>query len=156
MNLPNSEATHSTPDQPVELRAHHLLCALTYSGKGYGTSFTRTFDDLIARLTQRQLIKLTARPDALCRSGQNCNQCELHKSACRDHKAMLQIATLLTLDELPSLLQLDSKTIDTLRAAFACGEIRAACHGCTWRDYCTAVSDGGYLRARLHPIENAP
>ncbi len=35
----------------VRLRAHHLLCLLTYVGKGYSEAFVRRADALAARLS---------------------------------------------------------------------------------------------------------
>ncbi len=34
----------------VRLRAHHLLCLLTYVGKGYTPAFTANYDAVVARL----------------------------------------------------------------------------------------------------------
>ena len=34
----------------VRLRAHHLLCLLTYVGKGYSPAFTANYDKMVKRL----------------------------------------------------------------------------------------------------------
>ena len=34
----------------VRLRAHHLLCLLTYVGKGYSPAFTANYDKVVRRL----------------------------------------------------------------------------------------------------------
>ena len=43
-------ARPSRPPMTVRLRAHHLLCLLTYVGKGYSPAFTANYDAIAGRL----------------------------------------------------------------------------------------------------------
>ena len=42
----------------LALRAHHLLCMLTYAGRGYSPDFVRNFDHMNDR-TRRSLGSMT-------------------------------------------------------------------------------------------------
>jgi len=50
----------------IRLRPHHLLCMLTYAGRGYTPRFTSGMDDLIARLGGGAEILLVEGPDDIC------------------------------------------------------------------------------------------
>ena len=50
----------------VALRAHHLLCMLTYVGKGYSAEFAHNFDGLASRLAAGEEVLLVEGPDAIC------------------------------------------------------------------------------------------
>ena len=50
----------------VRLRAHHLLCMLTYVGKGYTQSFTVNYDRVAERLNRGEEIEIVAGPDDIC------------------------------------------------------------------------------------------
>lgn len=50
----------------LALRAHHLLCMLTYAGRGYSPDFVRNFDHITARLAAGAPITLVHGPDAIC------------------------------------------------------------------------------------------
>ena len=50
----------------IRLRPHHLLCMLTYAGRGYTPRFTSGMDDLIHRLGQGEEILLIEGPDDIC------------------------------------------------------------------------------------------
>jgi len=50
----------------IRLRPHHLLCMLTYAGRGYTPRFTSGMDDLIARLGGGEEILLIDGPDDIC------------------------------------------------------------------------------------------
>ncbi len=50
----------------VRLRAHHLLCMLTYVGKGYSPAFVENYEVIAARLSAGEEIELVAGPDDIC------------------------------------------------------------------------------------------
>ncbi len=50
----------------VELRPHHLLCMLTYVGKGYSPAFCANYDAVLARLSAGEEILLVDGPDSVC------------------------------------------------------------------------------------------
>ncbi len=42
----------------ITLRAHHLLCVLTYSGKGYSPAFVTNFDSVVRRLQAGEALEI--------------------------------------------------------------------------------------------------
>ncbi|RUZ88238.1 DUF1284 domain-containing protein, partial [Mesorhizobium sp. M7A.F.Ca.US.006.01.2.1] len=50
----------------IKLRAHHLLCPLTYVGKGYSPAFTANYDRVAERLSRGEDILLVSGPDDVC------------------------------------------------------------------------------------------
>ena len=135
----------------VHLRAHHLLCLLTFVGRGYTAAFTSNMEQIAARLSSgADDIMVVEGPDDLCTplmktADQHC----LSASACyRDEKAARDIA-----DYLGSPISigtvLPARTLRGLRSPFLDGSIRAACVGCPWADLCTAVADAKFAHAHL-------
>lgn len=142
-------------DGALELRAHHLLCALSYRGRGYGPDFARRFEASIDALSRGAPLRLGARADTLCRSGQNCGQCEDPRSGDRDRLAAQDIAHCLAIDT-DGPLRLDNGALQQLRAAFAAGELRRACAGCDWFELCSAEARRGFRRARWRQVAARP
>lgn len=141
---------HSAAKQApaVELRAHHLLCALTFRSKGYGPDFVQTFDEIVQQLIAGRTIKLIRHADSLCLSGQNCGHCNQQQSAERDDLAIAAIKQALDIDEqLP--FSLDVEKLDTLRRAFAEKTLRQACCGCAWFKFCSSIAASNFTRAHL-------
>ncbi|QLF69692.1 DUF1284 domain-containing protein [Peteryoungia desertarenae] len=138
----------------VRLRAHHLLCMLTYVGKGYSPAFVENYEAIAARLSAGEEIELVAGPDDIC--GPLLQSPEAHclgpSVIERDLAAADAIARLIG-----SPLPLGSRITPTptllarLRKTFATGEIRKACSGCEWSGLCDSVADGGYLGVRVAP-----
>ena len=50
----------------IHLRPHHLLCLLTYVGKGYGDAFIRNYDRIAQRLSMGEAIMVVDGPDDIC------------------------------------------------------------------------------------------
>ena len=50
----------------VRLRAHHLLCMLTYIGKGYGTAFTDNMTVIAGRVSAGENVEIVDGPDEIC------------------------------------------------------------------------------------------
>ena len=51
----------------VRLRPHHLLCLLTYVGKGYSAAFVANYDAIARRLSRGEHIEIVDGPDDICR-----------------------------------------------------------------------------------------
>ena len=135
----------------VRLRAHHLLCLLTYVGEGYSTDFLANLDQVTIRLSAGEEILLGDGPDDICAPllGADQDHCRrITKS--RDREAITALSELLGQDlTAGTRLNLDPSMLERLRQAFASGAIRAACAGCEWADLCTSVAARAYERARL-------
>ena len=138
----------------VRLRAHHLLCMLTYVGKGYSPAFVGNYEAIAARLSSGEEIELVAGPDDICGpltedSGAHCHGASVIE---RDRAAADAIAGLIG-SPLPPGARItpSAALLARLRKTFATGEIRAACSGCEWSGLCDSVADAGYLGVRVAP-----
>ena len=147
----------------VALRAHHLLCMLTYAGKGYSPEFAHNFDGIVSRLAAGEEAYLVEGPDTvcapLCESEGACAHCHGAGVRVRDQRAAQELALLLGRPlGIGSRLLLDAALLARLRTAFTCGHIRGACAGCEWADLCTGIASTGYegVRLRLQVAAAAP
>ncbi|SMO63571.1 DUF1284 domain-containing protein [Propioniciclava tarda] len=131
----------------IELRAHHLLCLLTYVGHGYTPAFAVNLDALCERLSAGEDVTLVEGPDAVCAPmlglGHHCEEARL---SARDAAARASLDPLL---DLTGPIALDAATLRTLRSAFATGRVRNACAGCQWHELCTEVASEGFPGVRL-------
>lgn len=131
----------------VRLLAHHLLCMLTYSGKGYGDAFVHNFDRLVQRIGAGEAIALLAGPDDVCApiAGDAQAHCHCASVTERDRLASSDLAPLVGAALAPGVrLTLTAPLLARLRTAFAAGSIRRACGGCPWHAMCTEVAARGY------------
>lgn len=135
----------------VRLRPHHLLCVLTYSGKGYSPAFTENFDRIAARLAGGEAVSLVQGPDDVCAGWADAPEahCRNASITVRDEAAIQALQPLLGPLKPGAALLLSPALVTALRSAFQAGAIRRACHGCEWADFCTAIADSGFGEARL-------
>jgi hypothetical protein len=136
----------------VRLRGHHLLCMLTYAGKGYSVAFTENFDRICTRLGRGEDIELVDGPDDVCaplllEADAHCHE---ESVTARDRAALTALGDLLR-QELGAgqHLRLDARRLAKLRGTFRQGAIRAACAGCEWHDLCSDIAAGGFPDVRL-------
>ncbi|MFN7091938.1 DUF1284 domain-containing protein [Allorhizobium sp. NPDC080224] len=138
----------------VRLRAHHLLCVLTYVGRGYSPAFVENYEVIAARLSTGEEIELVAGPDDICAPLTADPEAHCHGPGVieRDRVAADAIARLIG-SPLPPGARItpSAALLARLRKTFATGEIRAACSGCEWSGLCDHVADGGYLGVRVAP-----
>ncbi|UJW85252.1 DUF1284 domain-containing protein [Devosia sp. SL43] len=135
----------------IQLRAHHLLCMLTYIGRGYTPAFVANYDAIIVRLGGGETIELVDGPDDVCvplltEGEPHCHHDNVLE---RDRLARLAISDLLQTD-LTRPFSLDEQVLSGLRAAFSTGQIRPACAGCEWAELCDSVAQSGYSGVRLN------
>jgi hypothetical protein len=136
----------------VRLRAHHLLCMLTYVGKGYTPDFCTNYDAIAARLTRGDEIEIVAGPDDVCAPLLSTESPHCHKDSVlvRDAEAAASISALLETPVSTGFrLSLNAAMLARLRAAFAAGTTRTACAGCEWSSLCDAVAANGFPGTRL-------
>ncbi|HVJ32856.1 MAG TPA: DUF1284 domain-containing protein [Terriglobia bacterium] len=160
----------------IRLRPHHLLCMLTYAGRGYTPRFTSGMDDLIARLGGGEEILLIDGPDDICapwleearldgaagsiaaekaaagQAGTEIRPPHCHESRItqRDQKAAADIAALLQQEiKAGGRLRLDAALIARLRHAFRDNVIRSGCAACEWKDFCDSLGATDFLGCRL-------
>ncbi|PRD43941.1 DUF1284 domain-containing protein [Phyllobacterium phragmitis] len=135
----------------IRLRAHHLLCMLTYVGKGYSPAFIANYDAIAGRLAREDIL-LVAGPDDICAPLLGDDDCHCHEQTVteRDARATEAISNLLARPLRPgSRIVLDANMLSTMRRAFAAGKTRQACRECEWSELCSEVADGGFAEAKI-------
>lgn len=138
----------------VRLRPHHLLCMLTYVGKGYSPAFVENYEAIAARLSAGEEAQLVAGPDDICGplTADPAAHCHGASVVERDREAADAVARLLG-SPLPLGARITPTLalIERLRANFATGDIRSACAGCEWSDLCDQVAGDGFTSVRVAP-----
>lgn len=134
----------------VRLRAHHLLCILTYVGKGYSPAFTDNMTVVAGRIAAGETIEIVEGPDDICvprqaETNPHCRDDSIHN---RDLQAAQDVGKILKISVRSGVkLSLDKHTLKRLRAAFTQNLVRSACHDCQWDEICSALSKNGYRGA---------
>jgi hypothetical protein len=130
----------------IRLRAHHLLCVLTFVGDGYTPAFVANLDAIVRRLAAGEPVALVAGPDDICAplagDDDHCTRASVDE---RDRLATHALAALGIGDGSA----FDAASLARARAAFAAGTIRAACANCPWTHLCDAVAADDFARSRL-------
>ncbi len=137
----------------VALRAHHLLCLLSYVGRGYDAEFVRHYDAIVDRLSKGEAIRIVEGPDDICAfliRTQGEAHCTASRVAERDAAAAADLRERLDIEAAPGT-RIDPTRdwLASMRAAFAMGAVRRACSGCEWHALCTGVADAGYRAVRF-------
>ncbi|MBS7542358.1 DUF1284 domain-containing protein [Ancylobacter oerskovii] len=136
----------------IRLRGHHLLCLMTYVGRGYTPAFTAHYDALVLRLDAGEPAELVEGPDDICTPmlGEAGHHCLNDSVVARDARARAALAGLFGGGFAPGdRLDLSAPRLAAMRAAFASGASRAACVGCQWTRLCDDIAAGGFRRVRL-------
>ncbi len=142
----------------IRLRGHHLLCMLTYVGKGYSPAFVENYDAIAGRLSAGEKILVVDGPDDVCAPLLRDADCHCHEASVqeRDRRALAALSALLEIPlETGATLRLDAARLRRMRAAFAAGRIRSACAAvghrpaCEWSSLCSRIADGGYDGVRI-------
>ena len=131
----------------IRLRAHHLLCLLTYVGKGYSPAFTANYDGIADRLSQGEDILIVSGPDDVCAPllDEAEPHCLRESAVERDWLAAADVEELLARPiRVGARLDLDAAILARMRQAFSAGLVRKACGGCEWNELCSTVAAGGY------------
>ncbi|MDN2567312.1 DUF1284 domain-containing protein [Aquibium sp. A9E412] len=131
----------------VRLRPHHLLCLLTYAGKGYSPGFTANYDSIAERIARGEDILIVAGPDDICAPllddrEPHCWQASVTE---RDVLAARDLGRLLAMPiRTGTQLSLERHGLRRMRAAFAEGSLRQACAGCEWSTLCTSIASDAF------------
>lgn len=136
----------------ARLRHHHLLCLLTFAGKGYDPAFTANLRRIAERAAAGEAFRLVAGPDDVCAAlvSQASPHCLRGSVRSRDEEAARSLSALLD-HPLPvgSIFRFEASETRTMRQAFASGTARRACTGCEWFDLCSNVASGAFNEAVL-------
>ena len=131
----------------IRLRAHHLLCLLTWAGKGYSPAFTAGFTAVATRIAAGEAVVIVDGPDEVCAPmlGDSGCHCRDDSVARRDAQAARDVAALLDRPVAPGQrLVMDGATLARMRRAFAENAIRSACAGCDWSGLCGGIAARGF------------
>lgn len=136
----------------VRLRPHHLLCLLTYVGKGYTPGFVANYDRIAERLSSGEDVLVVDGPDDIC-AALLCEpepHCFRDSVRVRDAQAAADIGDLLEMRlSAGARIDLHPGLLARMRKAFAEGQSRKACRGCEWSDLCSGIANDGYGTVRV-------
>lgn len=138
----------------IRLRAHHLLCMLTYVGKGYTPGFTVNYDRVAVRLRGGEEIEIVAGPDDICAPLLGDEEAHCYKDSVvgRDARALDALGQWLGESlHIGHRIVPDAAVIERLRAGFQHGYLRQPCSGCEWTSLCDRVAQGGFSGVRTTP-----
>lgn len=131
----------------VQLRAHHLLCMLTFVGEGYTPAFTANYHRIAKRLSAGEEIEIVSGPDDICAPllKEASAHCLRPGPKARDAAAAKAVGRLLGMAVgQGTRISLDEGLLHRLRQSFAADEIRGACEGCEWSELCSSIACGGF------------
>ena len=131
----------------VRLRPHHLLCMLTFIGKGYTETFTEIYIRIAARLSAGEDILVVEGPDDICAPmlGEADMHCLNESVTDRDIKASEAVGALIKMPAGPGAsITPGADFLQRMRAAFGDGSIREACQRCEWSPLCTGIAGSGF------------
>nr|WP_246329567.1 DUF1284 domain-containing protein [Chthonobacter rhizosphaerae] len=147
---------HDRTDAPaVRLRGHHLLCILTYVGRGYSPAFVAAMDAVVERIRTGAPVRIVDGPDDICAAHvaeAPDAHCHGDSAAERDRRAVHDVAGLMGLGG-EGAIRLTADRLDAARELFRTGRSRSACRGCSWADLCTSIAADGFAGARLAPAD---
>lgn len=136
----------------IRLRGHHLLCSLTFAGRGYSQQFEQCFKQVIERLKENETILVVSGPDDICESIEGCSEshCRETRISRRDKLALEDLSSHLGIP-----VSVGSKFAPTLlfddayRYSFRQGTTRRACFDCQWSEICDQVAEAEYSSSLL-------
>ena len=137
----------------VRLRGHHLLCTLTYVGKGYSLAFTRNYDEVVARMRAGEAVEIVSGPDDICAplAGDAAAHCHAGSVVERDGRALALLSERTGLPLTPGTTIVPNATLWALfRQALGEAGEAGPCRGCEWLRLCKAVVACGFAPARLN------
>ena len=137
----------------IELRAHHLLCMLTFAGKGYSPGFVAKFHSVARAINQGTPGKIIAGPDELCAcviAEDPEPHCHNASVTARDLTAARDVGDKLGIVIEPgTILSFDNQTIALMRSWFRSGITRRACIECQWHELCTRLAEDDFAGCEL-------
>lgn len=137
----------------LRLRPHHLLCALTYVGKGYSPEFCANMAEVIVRMAAGEGMTIVEGPDDICAprliDPASCH-CFEARIADRDDLAVRDLSRILERDiREGGKLFLSGHEWRRMRGHFASGAIRSACALCDWDGLCSEIAAKGFAGTLL-------
>lgn len=134
----------------IRLRPHHLMCILTYVGRGYTPAFVQNMNQIVEGIRQGTDVCLVCGPDDICASlPDEDRHCARPSVTERDQSATLAIRRILGVNmEGSASVLLPTETLSRLRDEYL--QVREqTCCGCEWYDLCGAVASRDFLGTKL-------
>ncbi|MEX0955004.1 MAG: DUF1284 domain-containing protein [Rhizobiaceae bacterium] len=131
----------------IRLRPHHVLCLLTYAGKGYSLEFTANYDLIAERIARGEDILIVAEPDDICAPllDEPEPHCWRPSVIERDVLATRDLDRLLAMSVRTGVsLSLEQDVLHRMRTAFSKGSTRQACTGCEWSELCSSIASDSF------------
>ncbi|WP_349359143.1 DUF1284 domain-containing protein [Stappia sp.] len=136
----------------IRLRGHHLLCTLTFAGRGYTRAFERNYEAVIRRLKAGTPILIVDGPDDICQPmlAVPDHHCHEARIVDRDRHALAEVGQALG-REIAIGCRLDPGELlaPPLAARFADGSVRTGCLECQWKPVCDGIAARGFRGTRL-------
>ena len=136
----------------ISLRAHHLLCSLTYAGRGYSKEFERGFNQVVERLNKNETILVVSGPDEICASIEGCSDshCREMRNSRRDELALEDISSHIG-DTIKVGSEISPSRLfnEKFRSSFQKRSIRRACLDCQWSKIRDQIADSDYSSSLL-------
>lgn len=130
----------------IRMRPHHLLCLLTYVGKGYSGAFIANMNKLVHRLRPGKDVVVVSDPDDICAPLPEPHQ--IGKPHCtgksvgeRDRLAANDIGRFLGYR-----IAEDEKIILDFEFLH---QMRQACIDCEWSELCSSITLSGYAKTLI-------
>jgi len=147
--------------ETIRLRGHHLLCLLTYIGRGYSPAFILSMTETATRLSAGEEMRIVEGPDMLCAPLQNeghacAAHCHYMRTTERDRLALAAVNACLgiTLD-IGSRWRMTADHIHLMRQYFKdVPAFRRACTGCEWHELCDEIAARQFKGALLGASKN--
>ena len=139
---------------PVRLRGHHFLCILTFRGLGYTPAFVANMGARVAAVAAGAPVVLCDGPDEICAGFTPAcrltvdHDCADPETLAMDRLAAEAVGRVLGRD-LAAMAPLSGADIALLRREYRTGSIRAACEGCSWKEFCDEIAADGFSGTRL-------
>ncbi len=137
----------------ARLRPHHMLCMLTYAGKGYSPAFTANMTVVVGRIAGGEPIEIVSGPDDICAPllSDPDPHCHRESVAERDRLAAEALGPIMGVGApaAGSGFSLDCGQLGQLRQAFRHGGFRVACAGCQWQELCSDIARDDFEDAIL-------
>ncbi|HAX91147.1 MAG TPA: DUF1284 domain-containing protein [Rhodospirillaceae bacterium] len=142
---------------PIDLRGHHVLCLLTYIGRGYSTSFTENLNTIVSAFHRGHAAKIVSGYDALCHCESTPFHCP-HKGSTACRTASVETKDKRTLSalrvfaphaghwQIGQAFHFTQPLVAELRQAFKAGSIRPACSSCEWQGLCDEIAASDFRR----------
>jgi hypothetical protein len=122
----------------------------TYVGEGYTPRFVRGYDRVVAEMKRGRPVELVAGPDDICAGllgAQKRGHCTSDDVKARDAQALrdFRAQRLLPTPTAP----MTAARLQRLRKAYAQGDVRSACSGCSWKPLCDGIVKRDFSGCRL-------